>query len=288
MSAWVLRFITDLKKKRRNEKLNLDKFIQSPEIYYAKILWIEVNQRTLEEGKNFINLKHTLRLEKDKNELYRTMSRIGNADSLSYDTKYPIILNRDHRLTELLVWGAHNRIRHLGDRQTLAEICCCYWVPRRKSFVKKILHRCLICRKFNSRLYSYPNSLNLPNVRVNDKIAFYRTGVDYLGPLYCKCIYNMNSLGDDYGLFKCYIVLYTCASTRGVVLELVPDASWKNFVYSFRKFIARRGYPGELLSDNGTVFTSQETQQFASNRNISWKFSLTNAPWYGGFWERLV
>ena len=170
----------------------------------------------------------------------------------------------------------------------LSKICCCYWVPRGKSFVKKILHRCLICRKFNSRPYSYPNSPNLPNVTVNDKIAFYGTRVDYLGPLYCRGIYDMNSLEDDYGLFKCYVVLYICASTRGVILELVPDASSKNFVYSFRKFIARTGCPGELLSNNRTVFTSQKTQKFASNRNISWKFSLTTAPLYGGFWERLV
>ena len=98
----------------------------------------------------------------------------------------------------------------------------------------------------------------------------------------------MNLLADDYGLFKRYVVLYTCAFTRGVVLELVPDASSKNFAYSFRKFIAHRGCPGELLKNNGTVFTSQETQKFASNQNISWEFSLTNAPWYGGFWERLI
>ena len=104
MSAWVLRFITNLKKKLLKEKLNLNKSIQSSEINYAKILWLQANRRTLEEGQNFVNLKHTLRLEKDKNELYHTMSRIGNADSLSYDTKYPIILNRDHRLAELLGW----------------------------------------------------------------------------------------------------------------------------------------------------------------------------------------
>ena len=57
---------------------------------------------------------------------------------------------------------------------------------------------------------------------------------------------------------------------------------------SFEKLIAPRGCPGELLSNNGTVFTSQEIQRFASNRNIVWKFSLTNAPWYGGLWEMLA
>ena len=38
----------------------------------------------------------------------------------------------------------------------------------------------------------------------------------------------MNSLEGDYGLFKFCVVLYTCASTRGVVLELVPGANSKN------------------------------------------------------------
>ena len=57
-----------MKKKRRNEKLNLDKLIQSSEINYAKVLWLKVNQQTVEEGQDFINLKHTLKqhLEKDK------------------------------------------------------------------------------------------------------------------------------------------------------------------------------------------------------------------------------
>ena len=41
------------------------------------------------------------------------------------------------------------------------------------------------------------------------------------------------------------------------------------------------------MTDNGTVFTSQERQKFATNRNIEWQFSLS-ASWYGGFWERLV
>ena len=60
--------IANLKKKLQNEKLNLDKLIQSSEINYAMILWLKVNQQTLEEGQDFINLKYALkqRLEKDK------------------------------------------------------------------------------------------------------------------------------------------------------------------------------------------------------------------------------
>ena len=52
------------------------------------------------------------------------------------------------------------------------------------------------------------------------------------------------------------VVLYTYTATGGVTLELVPDTSSKHFVYSFKKFIACRGCPRVLLSNNGTVFTS--------------------------------
>ena len=63
-----------------------------------------------------------------KNKLYSAMSRIPNTDRLSYDTKYPINLNRDHRLTELLVLHAYNCIKHLDESQTLADIFSCHWL----------------------------------------------------------------------------------------------------------------------------------------------------------------
>ena len=71
----------------------------------------------------------------------------------------------------------------------------------------------------------------MPEVRLNNDNAFSGTRIDYLGPLYCKDIYDRNNF-DDHDLFKGYVVLYTCASTRGVILELVPDASSKYFIYS--------------------------------------------------------
>ena len=36
------------------------------------------------------------------------------------------------------------------------------------------------------------------------------------------------------------------------------------------------------------MFTSQENQSFCAKQGITWKFNLNGAPWWGGFWERLV
>ena len=87
---------------------------------------------------------------------------------------------------------------------------------------------------------------------------------------------------------KCYVTLYTCSSTRGIILDLVPDTSSNQFISSFRRFIAKRGCPNEMLSDNGTAFNSEETPTLSPERRIRCHFSIAEAPWFGGFWERLV
>ena len=82
--------------------------------------------------------------------------------------------------------------------------------------------------------------------------------------------------------------MYTCASTREVVLELVRDTSSSAFIESFRRFITKRGCPAVVLSDNGPAFVAKSTQEFVIARNIKWKFNTAAAPWTGGFFERLV
>ena len=66
------------------------------------------------------------------------------------------------------------------------------------------------------------------------------------------------------------------------VLDLVKDG------YSLLIFIARRGYPKNIIVDNGKIFTAHESQAFCSNKGISWGFSPAKAPWQKDFWERPV
>ncbi|KMQ81890.1 bel12-ag transposon polyprotein, partial [Lasius niger] len=65
-----------------------------------------------------------------------------------------------------------------------------------------------------------------------------------------------------------------------------------------RGFIARRGRISVMYSDNGTNFTGLNKalkqldwttieSEFRVNE-IRWKFNPPSAPWWGGFWERLI
>ena len=78
-----------------------------------------------------------------------------------------------------------------------------------------------------------PPTSQLPEFRLFDDFAFSSIGVDFAGPIYVKDVYNKSSV-----MNKAYIVLYTCASSRAVHLDLVPNMSTQAFVRSFKRFTA--------------------------------------------------
>ncbi|GBM92179.1 hypothetical protein AVEN_261333-1 [Araneus ventricosus] len=67
---------------------------------------------------------------------------------------------------------------------------------------------------------------------------------------------------------------------------------------AFRRFIARRGRPRKIYSDNGANFrgaynelSTLDWEKIVREANINrilWKFNPPTASWWGGFWERLV
>ena len=97
---------------------------------------------------------------------------------------------------------------------------------------------------------------------------------------------NIFNPGED--LFKVYVVLYTCASSRFIHLDLVPDLSCITFVRSLKRFINRYGLSKLYVSDNATCFTGPEMKSFIQSVESKWKFILEASPWWGGYWERLV
>ena len=113
------------------------------------------------------------------------------------------------------------------------------------------------------------------------------TGIDYTGAVHCRNIYNDNVMNER-DPFKFYITIDTCPSNRRMILDVVPDGAAETFNNSLKKFISGGDCPARILSGNGGVFVADITQKFVSFRNLRWAFSLKRAPWYGGFWERLV
>jgi hypothetical protein len=82
-------------------------------------------------------------------------------------------------------------------------------------------------------------------------------------------------------------------------MELLPTLETTDFLGSLKRFIARRGRPERIYSDNGGTFIGaakwiravvkdERLQDYLSINQIRWQFNLSRAPWWGGQFERMI
>ena len=201
----------------------------------------------------------------DENGIMRMSGRVN---------KNLILLSDKSPLTKLLIQDAHVANLHVGANQTLAYLRQKYWILKGMAATKAVTKSCIKCKKINQPLCKQFMA-ELPDFRKTALAPFSHTGLDYAGPLVVKTSATPA---------KRWVCLFTCASTRAVHLEIVDDLSTEQFLMAFTRFASRRGKPGHLYSDNATTFTKA-----AKNLpDVIWEFNPPAAPWWGGFWERLV
>ncbi|GFU31974.1 integrase catalytic domain-containing protein [Trichonephila clavipes] len=96
------------------------------------------------------------------------------------------------------------------------------------------------------------------------------------------------------------------ASPVGRPFQLVSDLTTEAILAAFKRFVARRGRPIEIHSDNGRKFVGannelrkylkhflfkgkmEEIMIFLSKEQIKWNFNPPSAPHFGGLWEAEV
>ena len=220
--------------------------------------------------------------------LLKVRSRLDMSDAPEAFV-FPIILSPNAFLTVLIVRDIHQSMSHAGVQITLMGLRERFWCIKSRRTVSVILDQCNVCRNYKAKS-STEIPAPLPADRVLRGNPFSVCGIDYAGPLY------------DRSGRKQYIVLFTCGIIRAVHLELVGSLKTSDFLLAFQRFISRRGKPHTVYSDNGQYFhaadkllkaelqrlNSQEVSNFCSSRGIRWVFNPPMAPWWGGWWERLV
>ncbi|GFS53518.1 integrase catalytic domain-containing protein [Trichonephila inaurata madagascariensis] len=117
-----------------------------------------------------------------------------------------------------------------------------------------MVKQCVRCKRFSAKpLTTAP--IQLPLDRVRDAFVFEVAGVDLCGSLILK---SKN---------KSWVVLFACVVYRCVYLELVTSISTECFIHAFRRFIAHRGRPSIVYSDNGTNFVVSS----AELKKVDWE-----------------
>ena len=137
-------------------------------------------------------------------------------------------------------------------------------------------------KKFQVAVFANLSTASLPTDQTEGSVPFEVLGVDFAGPI----AYKLSSM-------------VTRSPTRAIYLELLPNQTSEGVIRSLKRFIARRGRPRKIYSDNGSSFTaaakwlskvmkSEQLQNLLAHQGIKWQFNLSHAPWRGGHFERLV
>jgi hypothetical protein len=153
-----------------------------------------------------------------------------------------------------------------------------------------VISRCVVCRRYGGRTLTQPTG-DLPSDRVNRAPPFKVIGLDTAGPLYTS---DSNE--------KVFILIVTCGVIRAVHFEVIRGLNLENFLNGFRRFMAERGVPDKIYSDNystlkkvakelhsfNKVMRSEKVKEFMASKKIQWEFIPPHGSWFGGFYERLI
>ena len=219
-----------------------------------------------------------------------------NADYLSFDVKYPIILPRGSWITKLIVNYYHEKDHHVaGQNQTLAKISQRFWILRGREEIRECENNCYGCKRRKAKIAKQIMA-HFPAIRLKQSLrAFSKVSVDYGGPF-------ITIQGRGRKRAKRYLCLFTCLLSRAVHLEMAYSPDTDSFLNAFYRMTSRRGLPQEVMSDNGTNFVGANTElkeliskldkskigKSAANNRIKWHFNPPLGPHFGGVHETMI
>lgn len=307
--AWILRFVSNCRPSKRLVPAVGRSCLAMSELVVAERYLVKYSQETyfagesssLRAGKGLPRGSSLLPLHPfvDLDGIIRVGGRERNS-SLGYSQMHPILLHGKHCLTRLIVRSEHLRMLHAGPTLVLSSLSRRFHILAMKNTVRSVIRQCIVCRRRSTR--PSPQMLGqLPQERVTPGSVFEKVGVDYAGPLQVK-----------YGVVrkpvtvKAYICIFVSLAVKAVHLEAVSDLTSEAFIAALRRFVARRGSPTLIWSDNGTNFVGanrelKEMYNFLSQQEaaraitdvctslgIEWRFIPEHAPHFGGLWEAAV
>lgn len=246
------------------------------------------------ERTQFSNLAPIL----DENGVLRVGGRL-KASSLLFDQKQPILLAKDDKITRLILERIHIENMHVGAQALLAITRQKYWPLNGKRLAQSVVHQCVLCVRSKPKILAQIMG-DLPVERVTASRPFLCVGVDYAGPIMIH--YKLRGKHPT----KSYMCLFVCFTTKAVHLEASSDSSTEAFVRCLKRFIARRGVPSKIFSDNAKNFVGcknqlselkalwqnpqhlQTVEQYCLNHSIEWKPIPPRSPHFGGLWESAI
>ena len=180
----------------------------------------------------------------DSDNTIRLRGRLSKA-TVSKDLKHPILLSAKHPAVILMLRQMHEDNHHEGTEYLRSLVQQRFWVIGIRSALRSITSKCVRCRilavqPIHRRMADSPKDRVVGNV-----YPFKSTGIEYFGPFEVTVLRRP---------VKHWCCLFTCFVTRAVHIEVVNGLDTDACMMAITRFMARRGRPHTIISDNGTNF----------------------------------
>lgn len=300
-TAQIFRLLENLRLKDPTRESWNRQSLTARELQAAENVWIRYFQeKYFEKELQYLqsdkkvwrpSLVSQLDLYLDESRIIRSRGRLQNAN-MPESAKFPILIPKYSVLAKLIIQSVQEHIFHFGVDSTIAHLTQQYWIPSIRPQVKAICRSCVKCRKDSGPSYRLPDPAPMPADRIKESYPFAVTGVDYSVIIPIR--------GAEKGMeANAYVLLFTCGVSRSIHLETVEDMTAASFIDAFKRFISHHPIPRIIYSDNATTFISAssilvrlfdqpEVAKQLADMKITWKYIPKRAPWYGGWWERLI
>ena len=220
------------------------------------------------------------------NGIIRVGGRLAHGYSMTDDQRFPLLVSHRSKLATLAINDAHKRTLHGGPTATVAEMRRQIWVTQAMKKASACIKKCVTCFRFNSGpTQQLMGDLPSSRIKVPER-AFSCVGFDFAGPLTFK---------NGTECVKGNVAVFICFASKAVHLEAVSSLTSDAMVAALRRFIARRGIPSQIVSDNATNFVGarrdlNELEKVVRSgaqlySSIEWLFIPPRSPNFGGLWE---
>lgn len=232
-----------------------------------------------------------LRPAKDADGTICLSSRAIKGFKLGYNVdRLPILTYKDPLA---YLWMKHiHEEAHTGVLRTVAKSRRKYWIIQGGRISRKVRRECYTCRTLDKEL-SGQLMAPLPDFRLQPSPVFNVTSMDLFGPLMIRDSVKKRTQ------MKVWGVIFTCASTRALHLDITESYSTDSILQTIRKFVTIRGYPNEMISDQGSQLRAASSDltkewnwsavsDWATNNKMKWTVVPAEGQHQNGLSESMV
>ena len=190
--------------------------------FHADIEFLANDKEVSAQLRNLCPFLQAMEMENNTYTILRVGGRLLKAP-ITYDAKFPALLPKHHRFTQLYLEYLHQHHMHAGPKALIGILRQKIWIINARDLVRKIVNKCVHCFHYQPKLQNQIMG-NLPADRFKAQRPFLVTGVDFCGPFFIS--HRIRGKQP----FKSYLAVFVCFASKAVHFEIVSDLSTNNFL----------------------------------------------------------